>query len=64
MTVDGLIGGVANGQAAELRGRRGVAFEQGRGDGERVRDVVETLARIVGGEQGGWIDFESQQIAN
>ena len=49
---------IAHGHPADLGGRGDVAFQQRGRDGQRIRDVVETFARIVGGKQRGWVDFQ------
>jgi hypothetical protein len=55
---------VANGNAADLHSRCGVALDQRRRDAQRIRDVVEALARIISGQERGLVDVEGQQIPN
>ncbi len=55
---------IAYGQPADLHGRGRVSLHQGGGDSQRVRNVVETFARVIGGQQGGGIDIEGEQIAD
>ncbi len=56
--------GAADRERADLAGRRQIAFEQRRRRAEHVGDVVEAVARIVGGQQRRRIDVQRQQIAD
>ena len=49
---------------ADLGCRGGVAFDQSRRNAQSVRDIVESFARIVGGQQRGRVDIEREQIAD
>ena len=56
--------GIAHGEAADL-GRRGdVAFQQRGRNTQGGGDVVEAFARIIRGQQRGYIDVDAKQIAN
>src|SRR5437867_10876551 len=57
-------GFVAKGKTAQLGGRRNVAFHQCRRNLQTTLDIVEAIAGIIGGEVYGWIDFESDKLAN
>ena len=56
--------GIADREPADLRGCSYIAFKQCRRDFEGVRDVVESFAGIVGRQERGNVDIESEQIAN
>ena len=56
--------GVAHREPADAPGREDVAVEQGRRHREDVGHVVEAEVRVVGGQQGGGVDIERQQVAH
>ena len=51
-------------QTADLGGRRRVALDQRRRNGQRVGDIVEAFARIVGGKKRRGVDIDREQVAN
>ena len=55
---------IAHRQPADIPRSRHVAFEQRRRSFQDVRNVVETVAFVVGRQQGRGIDIERKQIAN
>ena len=57
-------GFVAKGNTAQLGGRRNVAFHQCRRNLQTTLDIVEAITGIIGGEVDGWIDVESNKLAN
>ena len=60
----GADGGVAYGQAADLRRRGDIAVHQRRRYAQHVGHVVETLGRVVGGEERRDVNIQREQIAN
>ncbi len=55
---------VPHGPTADFGCGRSVAFHQRRRNTQRVRDVVESFARIVGGQQRRRVYIEREQIAD
>ena len=54
--------GIAHGERADLARRAHVLLHQRRGHTEDVRDVVESVGRVVRRQQRGGIDFEVEQF--
>ena len=64
MVVSAPEAGIAHRQAAQVPGRRHVAFQQRRRSAQHVRDIVEAVAFIVGRQQRRGIYIQGEQIVD
>jgi hypothetical protein len=55
---------VADGEAADLLGRKQVALQQAGREAQNRRDIVEAVARLVERKQGCDVDIDGQEIAH